>query len=329
MIAQLSIAYVRTRPWKIWQRLVSYFVEGRPLTTRGRWFNRLLFVSFGVAKRLPQLRDVKRPAFILGTGRNGSTMLGLTLSLHRNIGFLNEAKALWHSVIPEGDVLGNYSSCPARFRFGAEDATPRIIRDARRLLGAYLRLSGATYPLDKCSEFVFRVPFLRAIFPDARFLFLIRNGRDVCASVAAWSENHGKGQGKAIEDWWGRGGRKWRLIVDELVPKEPALAQLRPVIERLDSQVDMAAVEWILTIRGGLRLTEELPGWVLPINYEELIACPEQELSRIFRFWGVPADDVMMSYASRVLKRRSSHQIPDLNPKLSDVFDQTMEMAGY
>ena len=90
MIAQLESLYIRSRPWKLWSRLISYgLFEGRPLTTRGQWINPLVFAHFAVEKHLPRLRRVEKPVFILGTGRSGTTILGIVLSMHREVGFLN------------------------------------------------------------------------------------------------------------------------------------------------------------------------------------------------------------------------------------------------
>src|SRR5690606_40375856 len=49
--------------------------EGRPLTTRGRWINPLVFGLYRMAQRLPLGRPVREPAFILGMGRSGTTIL--------------------------------------------------------------------------------------------------------------------------------------------------------------------------------------------------------------------------------------------------------------
>jgi hypothetical protein len=75
MIAQLDPNYIRMRPTKAVTRLISYALfEGRPLTTKGRWINPLVFSLFALEKRLPLLNKVKRPMFIVGTGRSGTTI---------------------------------------------------------------------------------------------------------------------------------------------------------------------------------------------------------------------------------------------------------------
>ena len=70
MVAQIDGSYIRARPWKLYSRLISYALfEGRPLTTKGRWLNPLLFALFAIEKKLPAMRKVCEPTFILGTGR--------------------------------------------------------------------------------------------------------------------------------------------------------------------------------------------------------------------------------------------------------------------
>jgi len=99
MLAQIDKEYISMRPWKLFSRLVSYALfEGRPLTTRGRWINPLIFSLFKIEKKLPQIKKVERPIFILGTGRSGTTVLGIVFSMHNQVGFLNEPKALWHEI---------------------------------------------------------------------------------------------------------------------------------------------------------------------------------------------------------------------------------------
>jgi hypothetical protein len=171
MVAQVDSRYFKTRPTKLASRLVSYALfEGRPVTTRGQWINPLLFAHFALEKKLPQFRKVEQPVFILGTGRSGTTILGVVLSMHREVGFLNEPKAMWHAIYPEEDVIGSYSRGPARYRLEASDADEAAKHNAHRLFGAYLASIFSPRLVDKYPELIFRVPFVREIFPDAKSL---------------------------------------------------------------------------------------------------------------------------------------------------------------
>lgn len=330
MVAQLDARYIRQRPGRALVRLLSYALfEGRPLTTRGRWINPLIFAHFALAKRLPPWKRVRRPVFIVGTGRSGTTVLGQVLSMHRRVGFLNEPKALWHAVHPGEDVIGSYSRGPARYRLAAADAGPGTRAAARRLFGAYLRLSGQERLVDKYPELVFRVPFVRAIFPDARFLFLVRNGWDACGSIAAWSRRRGVRAGDEVHDWWGADGRKWRLMVEQLVLPDPALAPLHDWVGGVDDHAQRAAVEWIVTMREGLRQQARFPEAVRTVRYEALAAEPRRELAGILAFCGLEADDGCLDYAAATLRPSRPHPRLALPAVLEAPFWRTLAELGY
>ena len=132
-------------------RLMSYaFFEGRPVTTKGRWINPLVFsILKNVATNKNRYRPVEKPIFILGTGRSGTTILGIVLSMHREVGYLNEPKAIWHLIHPHEDIIGNYSQTNAKYRLTAEDAIDEMPRRACQMFGAYLT---ATLSLIHISE---------------------------------------------------------------------------------------------------------------------------------------------------------------------------------
>lgn len=330
MIAQLNRLYVKTRPAKVWSRLVGYaFFEGRPLTTRGRWINPVVFSLFALAKRLPALKKVEKPVFVLGTGRSGTTILGVVLSMHRHVGFLNEPKALWHKIHPEEDIIGNYATGPARYRLTADDANNEAVRTARRLFGAYLFASLSRRVVDKYPELVFRVPFVRAIFPDARFLFLVRNGLDTCLSIERWSQLHGVGVGNERQDWWGLNNRKWELLVDQLVQTDGYFSGAAEEIKRLDNHKDMAALEWIITMREGLKALREFPDHIHMVRYEDLLAKPVETLGALLDFCDLKPDEVMLGFARKTLAPGPPKEPFAVHPALEPLFMETMRALDY
>lgn len=321
MIAELDRLYVRTRPAKAVTRLVTYaLVEGRAIGVRGRWINPLVFALARVALRLPELREVRRPVFIVGVGRSGTTVLGVVLSMHREVGYLNEPKALWHAIHPREDVLGSYSMGPAAYRLDERDATPAARAAARKLYGAYLALTGSRRVVDKYPELVFRAPFVRALFPDARFLVLVRNGWDTCRSIAEQSQQH---------DWWGVGDRKWRLFVDQVAARDPIFEGAMAEVPALRSPVDRAAVEWIGTMREARRLAETLPAASRTVRYEDLTARPRDTLDEIIDFCDLPHDEKCLRYGESVLSSSRSKPPVDMHPSVRPLFEETMAALGY
>lgn len=331
MIAQLDASYIRIRPYKVYTRLLSYlFIEGRPLTTKGRWINPLVFAHFAIEKRLPALKKVRQPIFILGTGRSGTTVLGMVLSMHREVAFLNEPKALWHSIYSNEDLIGSYSRGVAQYRLTAGDATDGVQRSAYRLLGAYLAASFTSRVVDKYPELIFRVPFVKKIFPDAKFIFLVRNGWDTCHSIEGWSGRLGEQVGEETHDWWGVDRRKWKLLIEQIVSEHVDLAPYAESMRGWTDQTNMAAVEWIVTMREGLALLEKHPDCVMRVTYEDLCMNSQHELTRIVDFSNLAGnDDKFFRYAKNVL-RATPNKLPfKLDSSIEAAFIETMSRLGY
>lgn len=330
MVAQLDSLYLRTSPHKTFVRLLSYtFFEGRPLTTQGQWINPLLLTLFDLQKRLPQFKAVQKPIFVIGTGRSGTTILGTLLSMHKEVGFLNEPKALWHSIYPQEDLTGSYSRGPAQYRLTANDATHEVKQTAHRLFGAYLAFSGSQRVVDKYPELVFRVPFIQALFPDAKFIFLVRNGWDTCQSIEGWSQRLGVEVKTETHDWWGADNRKWKLLWDQIVCTDPDLRELNLQQNQLENPLDMATLEWIVAMREGLRFFDQIPNCMHMLHYEDLISQPQQSLSQLLEFCELSADARFLNYALQKLSPTPTRATYNMHPMLQKFFSETMTDLGY
>jgi hypothetical protein len=330
MVAQVDSRYIKARPGKLVSRLVSYALfEGRPVTTRGQWINPLLFAHFALEKRLPQFKKVEQPIFILGTGRSGTTILGVVLSMHREIGFLNEPKAMWHAIYPDEDVIGSYSRGPARYRLEASDADEGVKHNAHRLFGAYLASVFSPRLVDKYPELIFRVPFVREIFPDAQFIFLVRNGWDTCASIDKWSARCGEQKNGEVHDWWGVNQRKWKLMLKELIEPDPYFANVKEAAAGFTKHTDMAALEWVVTMREGMRRMRENPDCIQQVRYEDLVADPRDTMCGIADFAGLGEDETWLRYGESVLRSAPPHAEFDMHLALRPLFNETMQALGY
>lgn len=330
MIAQLNHRYIRTRPRKAFTRLLSYaFFEGRPLTTKARWINPLVFTLFRLEKRLPPLRKVDRPIFIVGTGRSGTTMTGMTLSLHHDVGFLNEPKALWHSIYEHEDVVGSYSRDKAFFRLSEKDVTDNVCRNAHRLYSAYLTFTQSKRVLDKYPEMVFRISFLKKIFPDAKFILMARNGWDVCRSIKTWSMKKGGRHKKEIHDWWGVNQKKWNLLISELLENDSAYSASLGTIKRFRSHIYMALIEWIATMREGLQQLQLYHENMYFLRYEDLIRNPEIELNKLLEFCELEKDKKLQQYLKSIVYYHNPHKPFQIPMEIEPLFLDTMARLGY
>lgn len=326
LVAQIDSLYRKTSLSKTAVRLISYALfEGRPITTKGRWINPLVFSHLFLEKHLFQLKKVEKPIFIIGTGRSGTTILGVLLSLCKGVGFLNEPKALWHSIYPYEDVLGHYSLGKAHYYLNETQVNKKIIQNAHRLLGAYLFFTHQKRVLDKNPEMIFRIPFIKAIFPEAKFIFLVRNGWDVCHSINFWSERKGIEKNKETHNWWGVNNRKWHFMLEELIQDKT----LYTIAKDIDKHEEMAAVEWIITMQEGIKALQKYPDSIYKITYEDLVNQPETSLKDLLDFCELPQDITCINYAKAVLKPAPTKQAFFLPPVINELFSQTLKDLGY
>jgi hypothetical protein len=329
MIAQVDQAYFKINPTAASRRFVSrLFFEGRPITTGSRWINHLVFAHFWLEKRLPQLKKVIKPIFIIGTGRSGTTILGSILSIHNQVGYLNEPKALWHAANPDEDVIGHYSHGYARYRLNAEDVTPEARHNIHRLFGAFLATTFTKRIVDKNPELAFRIPYVKAIFPDALFIFLVRNGWNTCYSIANWSKNNEVKIDGEIHDWWGVNNRKWSFMLSELVAPDPVFADTFEIISGFKLHTDMAAVEWVVTMREGMRLLS-IDSSIHLLRYEDLTQNPRQILIDLMDQCDLPHDSKVLTYAEKVLNPSTDHPPLELHPAILPIFNSTLDQMGY
>lgn len=274
MVAQIDRAYIRAagRLATI-RRAVSYALfEGRPATTKGQWFNPVVGRNLAWGDRHGSSAGLDRPIFIVGVGRSGTTHLGRLLSAHPAVGWLNEPKMIWNHVLPGEDISGFYSDS-GRFVLEASDVNDETRLRANRVLNYYLHTVRAGRLVDKYPEMTYRIPFIRAMFPDAHIVAIVRRPEDVVNSIVDWNAEHAHGD----EDWWGVRRRKWAQMVDQLAPAQPDVA--RAVAgERLLTSSEMAAAEWVLGMRA---IGADIGSLSTLVRYEDLAREPVTTMSRV------------------------------------------------
>ena len=124
---------------------------------------------------MPQL---DRPIVILGAARSGTTLTGEILGRHPDVAYWIEPKYVWR-----------YGRPLARddIRTAAE-ATLRVRHYIRRAFNQYTERRGKSRFMEKTPSNCFRLPFVHAVLPNARFLHIVRDGRDVARSaVKKWT----------------------------------------------------------------------------------------------------------------------------------------------
>lgn len=330
MVAQLDGQVIRAKPSRVLPRLLSYgLFEGRPATTRGRWFNPAIQANLSLADRLGSRRSVTRPIFVVGIGRSGTTLLGRLLGVHSQIGFLNEPKAIWHRIIPDEDLIGSYGPEPVRLRMGADDVTDEIAARARRLFGWYLTMTRSARLVDKYPELIYRTGFVRALFPDAHIVAIIRRPWDVITSIEAWDQ----AKATAEAGWWGIDDRKWRVLWDQALLSDPRWSRVAADIDPdVAPPVVRAAIEWLIGTAEAVGVREEFAGAGYHlVRYEDLVGNPREFMASLLGMCDLDVEEQVLDLAaSSVTRQRPSVEpVQELPGALSAAIEEVATAAGY
>lgn len=330
MFAQIDSQYSKKSYRRTIVRLFSYLYEGRPLTTKGRFFNRYLFLFFNLIKKINVISENHNLSYIVGTGRSGTTILGVILSMHNKLGFLNEPKALWYSSYKNEDLIGNYSNGEyANYHLTEMDMNDNVRKSFHALYSFYAKATASSVIIDKYPEALFRQRFCQAIDQNAKFLALVRNGWDTIYSIEKWSERLGVRVNGDTHDWWGVNNKKWHLLLNEVVSKDSELHLYVKDMEQWTNQTHMAAVEWIVSMKKCLELVKASPDSVKLIKYEDLCLRSDEVLIDILDFLGVEEDQNMLDYAKNTLKPNLPKEESDLPDCIQSSFYNTMFLLGY
>jgi uncharacterized protein (TIGR03032 family) len=217
------------------------------------------------------LRRIERPVFIVSSPRSGSSLLFETLARAPGV-YAPPGES--HVIIEGIRALHPAAHDWESNRLTAEDATPSVIRKLeRRFLDVLRDRDGDTRlperlrMLEKTPKNSLRVPFLKAAFPDAVFIYLYRDPRATMSSMLdAWRS----GKFVTYPD------KKWSLL---LVPG------WKDVIERPLNEI--VAHQWETATRILLDDLEALPAdsWCVA-SYDALVAEPQKEIERLCHFVG-------------------------------------------
>jgi hypothetical protein len=207
--------------------------------------------------------------FIGAAARSGTTWLQLMLNAHPGISCCGEGH-FCDSLLPLLDQALTRHNALVHTKnatlFQDLEPFPRLVStQGQYLLAATIALmlaeavGDAAIVGEKASDNVLAVPQLRTPFPAARFIFVLRDGRD-CAT-SAWSHNQ-RVEAKAM----------------------------REKFPRFDDFIDAFVRGWVTCTDTALRQTASDPQHCVCVSCEALVRTPEATLSRLFTFLGAEAD---------------------------------------
>jgi protein-tyrosine sulfotransferase len=215
------------------------------------------------------------PIFVGGAPRSGTTLLSVMLNAHpalvcgpeadllrrwRDVGRMPTGRARWAWHRLRGWTQ-HYEHLTRQFGMSLHEL--RRIRMASRsgaefidrFFDDYAKRHGVRRWVEKSPANVKCLPYLFERFPRAKFVHIIRDGRDVAVSLRRWSvqisRREASGIGECIGLWadWVRLGREWshhpnytEIRYEELVSKPEET--IKPLFDRLELDWDPVVLEY-------------------------------------------------------------------------------------
>jgi len=288
-------------------------------------------------------------AFIVGTGRCGSSLIHEILARHAGVGFVSNIddnlprlnlKGRWNGALYR-TPLGRLTRKGAWARFApseaykliasqvspvyanssrdleARDVTPWLAQRFREFFEERGRQQGADVFLHKYTGWS-RIGFFAAIFPEARFIHIVRDGRAVANSLLQmpWWPGY-----RGPENWaW---GNLTQLHLDEWEASNR-------------SYTCLAAIAWKVLMDSYERASQELPPErYLQLRYEDFLAAPRDVLQQIVSFIGLPWTAAFERHVRRqkIYASRSRAFERDLSPdqlaEMQSSLSETLLRYGY
>jgi hypothetical protein len=272
-----------------------------------------------LARRFGASSALDRPLFIVGCGRSGTTALGEVLSVHGSVTYLNEPRHLWTDAYPETDIWSDRARARrGRLEMTELESTPSR---SRRLVGNFYcetAASGRPRLVEKLPINTFRLPFVEASVPDARYLHLLRNGLEVARSI-----------GRMIDEglWYDAANFKWELLAD-YARRHPDYAGLLPLC---NTSLLRGLLEWRMSVDACLAFLDRLPSErYMTIRYAELLNAPAAVMRRIQEFAELDPDPEVERFAESSLKRRSAViEVAELSDVENRIAGDLMRRLGF
>jgi len=246
------------------------------------------------------MQNGRRPnpyTFLVGSARSGTTLLRRIVDAHPSIAitpethwvprFYEQRRGLTDDGVVTPELVARLAAYGRFARFGvAEEDLARLVDRTGPL--SYADFVSGFYDLigrargkrlvgDKTGEYARALPTLHAPWPAARFVHLIRDGRDVALSVLDWKEHPGASR---FSTWH----------------EDPVMT---------------TALWWSRNVRLGREGGAALPGRLYyELRYEALVTRPEAECAALCAFLDLPYDEAMV----RFHEGRTRHE-PGLTPK--------------
>ncbi|MGH9243367.1 MAG: sulfotransferase family protein [Acidimicrobiales bacterium] len=278
-----------------------------------------------------------RPVIVIGAGRSGTNLLRDIICAFDGFGTwpCDEINYIWRH--------GNRDAPTDELR--PDDARPEVARFIKRAFDKQRRRQGGGAVVEKTCANSLRVSFVDRVMPDARFVYIVRDGRDVVASaMQRWTAPLDlpylarKARFVPRSDLTHYGLRYVGSRLHRFRSHDRRLSSWGPRISgyeelaAMSSLAEVCARQW----RRCVELAEEqLAGVntrrVHRLRYEALAHDPGAELERLAAFLGEPAPprDTLPEVSALSVGQWASELSPRDQSLVAELTSPSLEALGY
>lgn len=293
-----------------------------------------------------QGREKSEVAIIVGAPRSGTNML-------RDVLTSLEGFATWPC--DEINLMWKHGNLDVEHdELAEEHARPEVVAYLRSQFEKLGRKYGAHTVVEKTCATSLRVGFTAEVFPDAKYIFIRRDGVDAAPSAmkrwnapfdlvytlkkVRWVPRRDLPRhlidfgSKKIKQWLA--GDSGRVDADLKVATwwGPRPADFRQ-IQRENSLDEAATIQWQRCVERSREDLRHLPSrQVIEVVYEEFVRDPVRELERVLDFLGHPEamDDSAVSGVSTGSVGKGRDQLgPEAADRLDRLVHETLASLGY
>lgn len=246
---------------------------------------------------------IDAPIILVGTHRSGTTWLGEVLSQHPRLAYWVEPRHVWtwHNSYTPDDVLTEKA------------ATDKVCRHVRKTFAEFVRREGKDRLAEKTPSNCLRLRFIRAIYPDARILLVIRDGRSVLRSTdeilargVPWVRILTRARQTPLTEWPAYGRQAfdaiWRKLTGTKLnywgPRPPGWHEW---LEH-DSTDLVMAKQWAGTIGRAVEDADHLQSQgvgVFRFRYEDLMQRPRELMTQICDYAELTNPEPVIEFTER------------------------------
>lgn len=297
--------------------------------------------------------------FIIGPPRSGTTLLGWILDLHPSLSTWIEPYYIWDY---------HFREFP-HDQMSENEVNDEVRHWIRHEFARYAKALRSDIVVDKSPRNCLKIPFIKSIFPEAQYIFILRDGRDSILSInKLWEKERQFFLKTGITDrrfleklrllkLWLSLRPTWHYklqsVLFEMGPpkywlKKKTLNQIRwggrfgwgprfegwqKIIDRI-SLLEFNAYQWVNCARGILDNINLLPkNRSYFIFYEDLIQDPNNQIKRLFSYLGLETPTQLNGFITRIRSNNTQRWLKEFSSndlkKIGPIIGKSMIEMKY